>query len=117
MIYLRRFKHLRTLNLTGNPLCDDEQYTLFVVAHLPDLMYLDFKLVRDATVSVSASPACEIEELHLREHLFSWFASHILAFRAGSLQKLGLQEHAVFILPPPSSCEPAGQILSDLTEE
>ncbi|NWR68176.1 DRC3 protein, partial [Bucorvus abyssinicus] len=94
VIYLRRFKHLRTLNLTGNPLCDDEQYTLFVVAHLPDLVYLDFKLVRDTTVSISASPACEIGQLHLTEHLFSWFASNILAFRAGSLQKLGLQEHA-----------------------
>ncbi|KAM6299060.1 dynein regulatory complex subunit 3 [Aegotheles albertisi] len=49
VIYLRRFKNLRTLNLTGNPLCQDEQYTLFVVAYLPDLVYLDFKLVRDTT--------------------------------------------------------------------
>uniref|UniRef100_A0A8C0HN47 Dynein regulatory complex subunit 3 n=1 Tax=Buteo japonicus TaxID=224669 RepID=A0A8C0HN47_9AVES len=49
VIYLRRFKNLRTLNLTGNPLCHDEQYTLFVVAHLPDLVYLDFKLVSDTT--------------------------------------------------------------------
>ncbi|NXC23780.1 DRC3 protein, partial [Campylorhamphus procurvoides] len=48
--YLRRLKNLRTLNLSGNPLCDDEQYMLFVVAHLPTLVYLDFKLVRDATV-------------------------------------------------------------------
>uniref|UniRef100_A0A8C0BGQ6 Dynein regulatory complex subunit 3 n=1 Tax=Buteo japonicus TaxID=224669 RepID=A0A8C0BGQ6_9AVES len=56
VIYLRRFKNLRTLNLTGNPLCHDEQYTLFVVAHLPDLVYLDFKLVSDTTVSISAFP-------------------------------------------------------------
>ncbi|XP_009988158.1 PREDICTED: leucine-rich repeat-containing protein 48 [Tauraco erythrolophus] len=49
VIYLRRFKNLGTLNLTGNPLCDDKQYTLFVVAHLPKLVYLDFKLVSDAT--------------------------------------------------------------------
>ncbi|KAM9222809.1 dynein regulatory complex subunit 3 [Leptosomus discolor] len=49
VIYLRRFKNLRSLNLTGNPLCDDEQYLLFVVAHLPDLLYLDFKLVSDTT--------------------------------------------------------------------
>ncbi|XP_072734572.1 dynein regulatory complex subunit 3 [Ciconia boyciana] len=49
VIYLRRFKNLRTLNLMGNPLCDDEQYMLFVVAHLPDLVYLDFKLVSDTT--------------------------------------------------------------------
>ncbi|PKK20718.1 dynein regulatory complex subunit 3 isoform X1 [Columba livia] len=49
VIYLRRFKNLRTLNLTGNPLCDDERYMLFVVAYLPNLMYLDFKLVSDST--------------------------------------------------------------------
>ncbi|XP_010164028.1 dynein regulatory complex subunit 3 [Antrostomus carolinensis] len=47
VIYLRRFKNLRTLNLMGNPLCDDEEYTLFVSAHLPHLVYLDFKLVSD----------------------------------------------------------------------
>ncbi|KFQ17902.1 Leucine-rich repeat-containing protein 48, partial [Merops nubicus] len=58
MIYLRKLKNLRTLSLTGNPLCQDEQYPLFVVASLPDLMYLDFELVSDTTVSVCASPAC-----------------------------------------------------------
>ncbi|NXX97909.1 DRC3 protein, partial [Centropus bengalensis] len=53
VVYLRRFKHLRTLNLAGNPLCDDEDHRLFVVAHLPQLVYLDFKFVSDATVSIS----------------------------------------------------------------
>ncbi|NXR11303.1 DRC3 protein, partial [Semnornis frantzii] len=60
VIYLRRFKNLRTLNLAGNPLCEDERYTLFVVAHLPDLVYLDFRLVHDTTVSISAFPACAV---------------------------------------------------------
>ncbi|KAM8798401.1 dynein regulatory complex subunit 3 [Eudromia elegans] len=45
VIYLRRFKNLRTLNLLGNPLCDNEQYVPFTIAHLPELVYLDFKLV------------------------------------------------------------------------
>ncbi|NXF31682.1 DRC3 protein, partial [Nyctibius bracteatus] len=94
VIYLRRFKNLRTLNLTGNPLCHDEQYVLFVVAHLPDLIYLDFKLVSDTTVSISAFPACEMEQQPLTDHSLRWCASNILAFRAGSLQKLGLQKHA-----------------------
>ncbi|NXX53539.1 DRC3 protein, partial [Scopus umbretta] len=94
VIYLRRFKNLRTLNLMGNPLCDDEQYTLFVVAHLPDLVYLDFRLVSDTTVSISAFPACEIGHQHLTDHWLCWYASNILAFGAGSLQKLGLQKHA-----------------------
>lgn len=116
VIYLRRFKNLRTLNLTGNPLCDDERYMLFVVAYLPNLMYLDFKLVNDSTVRISAFPPCEIRQQHLTDHLFCWFASNIVTFRAGSLQKLGLQKHTVFVLPPPNSCEPVGQILSNLTE-
>uniref|UniRef100_A0A803YJE2 Dynein regulatory complex subunit 3 n=1 Tax=Meleagris gallopavo TaxID=9103 RepID=A0A803YJE2_MELGA len=55
VVYLRRFKNLHTLNLTGNPLCDEEQYMLFVVAHLPDLVYLDFKLVSDTTREVAIS--------------------------------------------------------------
>ncbi|NWY67484.1 DRC3 protein, partial [Erithacus rubecula] len=50
VVCLRRLKSLRTLNLSGNPFCREEHYTLFVVAHLPNLVYLDFKLVRDSTV-------------------------------------------------------------------
>ncbi|NXO01930.1 DRC3 protein, partial [Rhinopomastus cyanomelas] len=53
--YLRRFKKLRSLNLLGNPICNDERYTSFVVAYLPDLVYLDFKLVSDTTVSLMPS--------------------------------------------------------------
>ncbi|XP_031462612.1 dynein regulatory complex subunit 3 isoform X3 [Phasianus colchicus] len=55
VVYLRRFKNLHTLNLTGNPFCDEEQYMLFVVAHLPGLVYLDFKLVSDTTREVAIS--------------------------------------------------------------
>ncbi|NXV83580.1 DRC3 protein, partial [Atlantisia rogersi] len=94
VIYLRRFKNLRTLNLTGNPFCNDEQYMLFVIAHLPDLVYLDFKLVSDTMVSISAFPACETGQRHLTEPWLCWHASNILAFRASSLQKLGLQKCA-----------------------
>uniref|UniRef100_A0A8B9CFB2 Dynein regulatory complex subunit 3 n=1 Tax=Anser brachyrhynchus TaxID=132585 RepID=A0A8B9CFB2_9AVES len=55
VVYLRRFKKLRTLNLTGNPFCEEEQYVLFVVAHIPDLVYLDFKLVSDTTRELAVS--------------------------------------------------------------
>ncbi|KAG8433350.1 hypothetical protein GDO86_017579 [Hymenochirus boettgeri] len=47
LIYLRRFRQLRTLNLAGNPLSEDEQYKMFIAAHLPDLVYLDFRLLDD----------------------------------------------------------------------
>ncbi|XP_039935412.1 dynein regulatory complex subunit 3 [Hirundo rustica] len=54
VVYLRRLKNLRTLNLGGNPFCSKEHYRLFVVAHLPSLLYLDFKLVRRSTRQAAA---------------------------------------------------------------
>uniref|UniRef100_A0A8C3QPY4 Dynein regulatory complex subunit 3 n=1 Tax=Cyanoderma ruficeps TaxID=181631 RepID=A0A8C3QPY4_9PASS len=50
VVCLRRLKNLRTLTLSGNPFCSKEHYRLFVVAHLPSLVYLDSKLVRHSTV-------------------------------------------------------------------
>jgi len=47
LIYLRRFENLRTLNLTGNPVCDDPGYKLFTVAYLSQLVYLDFRLIAE----------------------------------------------------------------------
>ncbi|XP_009498428.2 dynein regulatory complex subunit 3 [Phalacrocorax carbo] len=71
VIYLRKFKKLRTLNLMGNPLCDDEQYTLFVVAHLPDLVYLDFKLVSDTTREVAVLKYQDLTEPLEREEAWA----------------------------------------------
>ncbi|KAM6352026.1 dynein regulatory complex subunit 3 [Alca torda] len=67
VIYLRRFKKLRTLNLRGNPLCDDEQYKLFVVAHLPDLVYLDYKRVSDTTREIAVLKYQDLTEPLERE--------------------------------------------------
>lgn len=53
MIYLRKFKNLRTLNLTGNPVCDNEVYAMFIAAYLPNLVYLDFRLVEENNVRIS----------------------------------------------------------------
>uniref|UniRef100_A0A8U8CJT5 Dynein regulatory complex subunit 3 n=1 Tax=Geospiza parvula TaxID=87175 RepID=A0A8U8CJT5_GEOPR len=62
VIYLRRLKSLQTLNLSGNPFCSEEHYRLFVVAHLPNLVYLDFKLVRNSTVRFLHSLTGKSEE-------------------------------------------------------
>uniref|UniRef100_A0A8C8VSP2 Dynein regulatory complex subunit 3 n=1 Tax=Peromyscus maniculatus bairdii TaxID=230844 RepID=A0A8C8VSP2_PERMB len=43
VIYLRRFKCLRTLSLSGNPIAEAEEYKMFIYAYLPDLVYLDFR--------------------------------------------------------------------------
>ena len=55
VVYLRRFKKLKTVNLTGNPLCQLEEYKMFVVAHLPSLDYLDYRLVDSTVVSKACS--------------------------------------------------------------
>lgn len=44
-VYLRKFRNLRTLNLEGNPFCQREEYRNFVVAHLPYLEFLDYRLI------------------------------------------------------------------------
>ncbi|ESP03863.1 hypothetical protein LOTGIDRAFT_212018 [Lottia gigantea] len=46
LIYLRRFRQLKTLNLSGNPFCEDvEKYKQFVVAYLSHLEFLDYRLI------------------------------------------------------------------------
>ncbi|KAL1277648.1 hypothetical protein QQF64_024321 [Cirrhinus molitorella] len=49
VLYLRKFKNLRTLNLAGNPVCDEERYKIFVAAYLPELVYLDYRLQDEQT--------------------------------------------------------------------
>eukprot|EP00164_Ancoracysta_twista_P007462 GFYU01010596.1.p1 GENE.GFYU01010596.1~~GFYU01010596.1.p1 ORF type:complete len:540 (-),score=218.72 GFYU01010596.1:64-1683(-) len=45
--YLRRFKSLRLVNLAGNPLCKvpDPDYRTYVLAYVPQLRYLDYRLI------------------------------------------------------------------------
>ncbi|NXI15010.1 DRC3 protein, partial [Irena cyanogastra] len=86
VIYLRRLKSLRTLNLSGNPFCSEEHYRLFVVAYLPSLVYLDFKLVRNSTVRFLHSLTGKSGNSILQSLCF-------VALGAGSLQKSGSQKH------------------------
>lgn len=45
LVYLRRFKELNTLNLSGNPFCGEDNYYAYTIAHLPALKYLDYRLI------------------------------------------------------------------------
>ncbi|KAK2169906.1 hypothetical protein LSH36_6g13046 [Paralvinella palmiformis] len=63
--YLRRFKKLQTLNISGNPISEHEDYKIFVVAHLPMLEYLDYRLV-DKTSKQAAYEKYEIAILELQ---------------------------------------------------
>ncbi|KAI0241391.1 Dynein regulatory complex subunit 3 [Lamellibrachia satsuma] len=47
--YLRRFKQLQTLNLTGNPISEQADCKLYVIAHLPYLEYLDYRLIDETS--------------------------------------------------------------------
>uniref|UniRef100_A0A8C4MFE8 Dynein regulatory complex subunit 3 n=1 Tax=Equus asinus asinus TaxID=83772 RepID=A0A8C4MFE8_EQUAS len=60
IIYLRRFKDLRTLSLSGNPIAEAEDYKMFICAYLPDLVYLDFRRIDDHMASVSLWPSCTV---------------------------------------------------------
>jgi len=63
--YMRRFKKLQTLNMGGNPVCENENYKIFIVAHLPMLEYLDYRLV-DKTSKQAAFENYEIAILELQ---------------------------------------------------
>ncbi|XP_074244400.1 dynein regulatory complex subunit 3 isoform X1 [Saimiri boliviensis] len=70
IIYLRRFRCLRTLSLSGNPVSEAEDYKMFICAYLPDLVYLDFRRIDDHTAKVAeAKHHYSIEELKHRENL------------------------------------------------
>ncbi|EHB10629.1 Leucine-rich repeat-containing protein 48 [Heterocephalus glaber] len=72
IIYLRQFKCLRTLSLSGNPITQTEAYKMFIYAHLPDLVYLDFRRIDDHMGSKELAEMkyqYSIDELKHQEHL------------------------------------------------
>ncbi|XP_006161729.1 dynein regulatory complex subunit 3 [Tupaia chinensis] len=70
IIYLRRFKCLRTLSLSGNPMAEAEDYKMFICAYLPDLVYLDFRRIDDHVKELAETKhQYSIDELRHRETL------------------------------------------------
>ncbi|XP_008050464.1 dynein regulatory complex subunit 3 [Carlito syrichta] len=70
IIYLRRFKCLRTLSLSGNPISEAEDYRMFICAYLPDLVYLDFQRIDDHVAKLAETKhQYSIDELKHRENL------------------------------------------------
>ncbi|KAI4890456.1 hypothetical protein NFI96_025584 [Prochilodus magdalenae] len=68
VIYLRKFKHLRSLNLAGNPVCQEENYKVFLAAYLSDLVYLDYRLLDEQTRETAcAQYQYAIEEMRHNE--------------------------------------------------
>ncbi|CAF4144101.1 unnamed protein product [Rotaria magnacalcarata] len=46
--YLRRFDNLRTLCLRGNPFASRQDYYVYTISHLPQVHFLDYKLIDEA---------------------------------------------------------------------
>ncbi|CAF0837101.1 unnamed protein product [Adineta ricciae] len=46
--YLRQFDNLRTFCLRGNPFASKPDYYVFTISHLPQVHFLDYKLIEDA---------------------------------------------------------------------
>lgn len=45
VVYLRQFKQLKTLNLSGNPFCNEATYKPYVIAFLSSVEFLDYRLI------------------------------------------------------------------------
>jgi hypothetical protein len=50
IMYLRRFSNLRLLNLAGNPFCKEHNYRPYVLSHVKNLTYLDYRRVKSEHV-------------------------------------------------------------------
>ncbi len=50
-MYLRQFKKLRLVNLAGNPIAVLPDYRSYVLSHIKDLTYLDYRRVNAADVA------------------------------------------------------------------
>uniref|UniRef100_A0A7S0R7I6 Dynein regulatory complex subunit 3 n=1 Tax=Chlamydomonas leiostraca TaxID=1034604 RepID=A0A7S0R7I6_9CHLO len=53
VMYLRQFRNLRLVNLAGNPFCKDHDYKTYVLSHIKDLTYLDYRRVYPADVQAA----------------------------------------------------------------
>ncbi|KAJ3041156.1 Dynein regulatory complex subunit 3 [Rhizophlyctis rosea] len=53
LAYLIKFEHLRVLNAAGNALCKNPNYRHWVLAHMRNLKYLDYRLVDSESVAAA----------------------------------------------------------------
>lgn len=44
-MYLRQFRELKTICVKGNPITQKADFMPFILAHLPQIVYLDYKRV------------------------------------------------------------------------
>lgn len=49
ILYLRKFLKLKTLNINNNPVCQEENFKQYVAAFLPNIDFLDYRLLDEQT--------------------------------------------------------------------
>ncbi|XP_026181242.1 dynein regulatory complex subunit 3 [Mastacembelus armatus] len=69
VLYLRTFKNLFTLNLFGNPVSKEDNYKFFIAAHFPDLICLDYRVLKEKTKNEAALKYQYVLEEMRREQL------------------------------------------------
>ncbi len=67
VMYLRQFKKLRLVNLAGNPIAVLPDYRSYVLSHIKDLTYLDYRRVNAADV------ASAIEQHQVQRPAALWY--------------------------------------------
>ncbi|KAL0271226.1 UNVERIFIED_CONTAM: hypothetical protein PYX00_008392 [Menopon gallinae] len=45
VIYLRGFQTLKSLNMAGNPVCEDPHFLQHIIAYLPQLKYYEYRMI------------------------------------------------------------------------
>eukprot|EP00877_Chromochloris_zofingiensis_P000606 jgi/Chrzof1/10546/Cz05g02220.t1 len=75
--YLRRFNDLKLVNLAGNPMCKDSDYKSYVLSHIKNLTYMDYRRVNDKDVTTAVEQhQDEMLELHEREEAAATEQAH-----------------------------------------
>lgn len=101
VVYLRRFKHLKSLNLKGNSMCKQKDHQAFVVAHLENVTFFNFRLIdegmRKQALEKYADAISELErgerqeasahadELRLQEETDTFLKANIVGFGGGRI--------------------------------
>ncbi|CAD7704688.1 unnamed protein product [Ostreobium quekettii] len=53
VMYLRQFKSLRIVKLEGNPICKDPEYRSYILSHISQLTYFDYRRVSQPDVTAA----------------------------------------------------------------
>ncbi|THD27066.1 Dynein regulatory complex subunit 3 [Fasciola hepatica] len=68
LLYLRRFPLLKSICLRGNPICEQPQYNSFLLAFLPQIVYVDYKLTKeDAKEEAYEKHQLRVDQLSAQE--------------------------------------------------